>query len=149
MRKAQLGVEFFLVTAVIIAFMLLLYTVATGETARTRTLDAALLSKTLVDDVSFAANYVALSGNGSVLCRDVFAGAETNCFFYDSAEKALYCSLEESKMNEFGVSGRRVYGRRLLAEARLFCETPLAPGWYRVSVTSVGGAVDVACARLS
>ena len=148
MRKAQLSVEFFLVTAVIIAFMLLLYTVATGETARTRTLDAALLSKTLVDDVSFAANYVALSGNGSVLKRDVFAGAETNCFFYDDTEKALYCTLEESKMREFGVTGRRVYGRRLLSEAVLQCATPLAPGWYRVTVGQYNGKTAITCAKL-
>ncbi|VVB68225.1 Uncharacterised protein [Candidatus Norongarragalina meridionalis] len=148
MRKAQLGVEFFLVTAVIIAFMLLLYTVATGETARTRTLDAALLSKTLVDDVSFAANYVTLSGNGSVLHRDVFAGAETNCFFYDSTEKAIYCTLEEEKMREFGVSGRRVFGRRLFAEPLMQCATPLAPGWYRVTTEQYNGATVISCAKL-
>ncbi|MFH0835362.1 MAG: hypothetical protein V1881_03385 [Candidatus Micrarchaeota archaeon] len=148
MRKAQLGVEFFLVTAVIIAFMLLLYTVATGETARTRTLDAALLSKTLVDDVSFAANYVTLSGNGSVLHRDVFAGAETNCFFYDDAEKAIYCTLEEERMRDFGISGRRVFGRRLLGDVLMQCATPLEAGWYRVTVENYNGKARIACARL-
>lgn len=150
-RKAQLSIEFFLVLSIIIAFSIILYNVSREETAKTRAAGAIVVTKSSLDALSQAVDFVALSGNGSALNLTAFVSREANCFYYNESRGAFYCVIYSPSLQRGGASQQFVFGSRMATGlAKQFDSScvsvfPLRPGWWELRAASVGNAVNVSC----
>ncbi|MEM0475345.1 MAG: hypothetical protein QW343_00955 [Candidatus Norongarragalinales archaeon] len=150
-RKGQLSIEFFLVLSIIIAFSIILYNVSRDETAKTKAVNAVLLTKNAVDALSNAVDFVALSGNASALNSRVFISREANCLYYNASRNAFYCVVTSPALQPSLTEKHLVFGPRLAStlaknlEESCTASVPLRPGWWELRVRSVGDAVNVSC----
>lgn len=142
--KAQLGLEFFLVLSVALAFIMIIYSSASSEGAKTRVLEAAVSCKAFLDPLSERANLVALAGNGSRVYFKGFVPSGANCFYYDAASRRLYCTLTSQAVFEVAESNK-VYGPQLRAVVNTSCFVPLAEGWREFFVSFNGTGVVAEC----
>lgn len=141
--------------AVIAAFIIMLFNVAQTQAEQTRLLSAAVSSKAGVDELANAANYVFLSGEGSVIRKEFFVANGSLCLYYDPdpGELNLYCTVPGAQIEETGGS-IRVHSVPLYAAPAIdLSGCPhtdagklLDPGWYLFRVEFVGGIQPVALA---
>ncbi|MFH0973339.1 MAG: hypothetical protein V1817_00940 [Candidatus Micrarchaeota archaeon] len=163
-RKAQLSVEFFLVLSIIIAFSMILYNISKNEVARTKALDAAVISKNSLDSLTQATDFAALSGNGSALNVSVFVPPGAYCFYYNTTRKAFYCIIANVTPTTTGSVGQQssdqqmlfVYGARTTSTlqknfaslcASAIQQGGLSAGWWELRAQSNGDYVNVSCSR--
>jgi len=143
--KAQLGIEFFLTASVVLAFMLITYGVYVSESEKNKVLESAVLSKTLLDSLSAAANFAALSGNASAIPIRVYAPMGANCFYYDAATKRAYCSLVSPAVGKVSQSDK-VYGPVLVEQLGGACSMPLEQNkWFDLRVFANASGVFASC----
>ena len=163
-RKAQLSVEFFLVLSIIIAFSMILYNISRNEVARTKALDAAVISKSSLDSLTQATDFAALSGNGSALNLSVFVPPGAYCFYYNTTRKAYFCIIANVTPTTAGQVGQQssdqqmlyIYGARSASTlpknfdtlcASTIQQGGLSAGWWELRAQSNGDYVNVSCAR--
>jgi hypothetical protein len=147
-RKAQIGVEFFLVLSVIMAFIIILYGTASNEIGKTKILNDAVVSKAGVDSLSQAIDFVFLSGSGSVLTKELFVSPNSNCFYLNSSLNRLYCTVSSEFLNI--TKGERVLGSPLLTPSSkivLSGCSPVSAGWIDAVVENTGANVSVSCTQ--
>lgn len=143
--KAQIGIEFFLLLSVVLAFMLLFYSVSVVESERTRVLESAVLSKRLLDSLSARLDFAFLAGNGSVFEFEGFVPEGGNCFYFDAGSQRLYCAL--SSMEAPNVADSIfVFGPVLKSPVSVYCGGPVKGGWLSGAVIANNGSeVFVEC----
>jgi len=136
-RKGQLSVEFFLILSIVIAFSIILYNVSFEELGKTRAANAVVATKSVLDSLSNAVDFVTLSGNGSVVKRVLFIPKEAKCLYFDENGKTLYCIIADEWLERITqkrvVNGTRLTTTKLLIDCP---ETPLKPGWIEFTVNS-------------
>ncbi|HLD62420.1 MAG TPA: hypothetical protein VI875_00975 [Candidatus Norongarragalinales archaeon] len=150
--KSQVGVEFFLVLSVVVAFSVILYSTAYSEVGKTRALNDAVLSKSAVDSMAQAVDFAFLSGNATLLRRELFVSPNSNCFYNTtSGVLKLYCTISSEYLKELTAGKEQVFSRELLVpRGRLVLSScaPLTGGWVNVTVRNEiasSGFVNVSC----
>jgi uncharacterized protein (UPF0333 family) len=149
--RGQLSIEFFLVLSIIIAFSVILYNVSREEVAKTKASNAVLLSKNALDSLVQAADFVALSGNGSALNVSFFVSKEAKCLYYNSTRDALYCVVYSPELKSSVTAKELVFSQSfstsLAKNLAPACgvERALAAGWWVAQVRSEGASVNVSC----
>ncbi len=149
-KKSQIGVEFFLVLSVVVAFIVILYGSASGEIGKTRVLNDAVVSKSGVDALSQAVDFVFLSGEGSVLSREIFVSPNSNCFYLDGVERKFYCTVSSEFLQEITGGKERVLGLTLVTPpSRIVLSgcSPVPAGWAVVSIENTGAGISVSCVQ--
>ncbi len=152
--KSQIGVEFFLVLSVVVAFIVILYTTAFQEVGKTRALNDAVLSKGAVDSMAQAVDFVYLGGNGSVLSKQLFVSPNSNCFYNTtSGVLSLYCTISSEYLDVLTQGKQQVFSQELLiprSKFLLYNCAPFTGGWVNVTVENVVasfGVVNVSCSK--
>ena len=133
-----MSVEFFLILSIVIAFSIILYNISFEELGKTRAANAVVATKSVLDSLSNAVDFVALSGNGSVVKRVLFIPKEAKCLYFDANGKTLYCVIADEWLERI-TQKRVVNGTRLTTASNLLIdcpETPLKPGWIEFTVNS-------------
>ncbi len=140
-----MSVEFFLILSIVIAFSIILYNISFEELGKTRAVNAVVSTKSVLDSLSNAVDFVALSGNGSVVKRVLFIPKEAKCVYYDASGGTLYCVIADEWLER--VSAKRVVnGTRLLTSSlAVTCSAPLESGWIEFTVNSSNNFVKVNC----
>lgn len=111
-KRGQISVEFFLVLSIMIAFILIIYTLAQDEINKQRDLNTVVLASSALDSMAFMTNFVYLSGPGSSVSKEVFIPSSTsenpskasaNCFYLNdpdvtgfpspSSKDSFYCTV--------------------------------------------------------
>lgn len=147
--------------SVVIAFSVMLYTTASTQVTKTRALNDALLSKAAVDALADQADFVYLSGEGSVIYKEIFISPNSNCFYESGTSNAFYCTISNEYLRELSGPSpnplkEKVYSRELTvplqkiafsANEATLC-SPLAGGWVKVNTSNYGGVVSVSCIKL-
>ncbi len=140
-----MSVEFFLILSIVIAFSIILYNISFEELGKTRAANAVVSTKSVLDSLSNAVDFVALSGNGSVVKRVLFVPKEAKCVYYDSSSGTLYCVIADEWLERVSVK-RVVNGTRLLTSSlAVTCSVPLESGWVEFTVNSSNNFVKVNC----
>ncbi len=143
--RGQVGVEFFLVAAFMLALAAVMLTVAEGQLGGVESLDKAALSKSAVDSTAAMVDYVYLSGNYSQLRGEVFVPQGSLCFILNSSRETIQCDSDPSIPN-------RVESRPMRTAAVSFNDscppTSSARGWFGLTVTNVNNSVTVNCTSL-
>jgi uncharacterized protein (UPF0333 family) len=145
-RRGQLSVEFFLILSIVIAFSIILYNISLEELGKTRASNAVVSTKSVLDSLSNSADFVALSGNGSVVKRVLFVPKEAKCLYYDPNGRTLYCVIADEWLEQ--ISAKRVVnGTRLITPNQLIiaCGVPLKAGWAEFTVNSSSNFVKINC----
>ncbi len=145
-RRGQLSVEFFLILSIVIAFSVILYNISLEELGKTRAANAVVETKSALDSLSNAVDFVALSGNGSVVKRVLFVPKEAKCVYYDVNGRTLYCVIADEWLER--ISEKRVVnGTRLVSSnaVAITCGVPLKPGWTEFTVNTSNNYVKLNC----
>ncbi|MEM4254728.1 MAG: hypothetical protein QXR53_00165 [Candidatus Norongarragalinales archaeon] len=152
MKKSQLGVEFFLVLSVVVAFIVILYTTAFQEIGKTRALNDAVLSKAAVDAMAQGIDFAYLGGDGSVLQKQLFVSQNSNCFYTTpSGLLKVYCTVSSEYLDVLTGGKEQVFSQELFTprgKLVFFDCAPLNGGWVNVSIRnaiSTLGFVNVSC----
>lgn len=152
MKKSQIGVEFFLVLSVVVAFIVILYATATQEIGKTRALNDATISKAAVDSMAQGIDFAYLGGNGTVLRREVFVSPNSNCFYNTTVgDLRIYCTISSEYLEELTQGKEQVFSQILLTPRnRLLLSgcNPFTGGWVNLTirnVVSTSGVVNVSC----
>lgn len=156
MKKSQLGVEFFLVLSVVVAFIVILYATASSEVGKTRALNDAVLSKAGVDAFAQAVDFVYLGGHGSVLSKEVFVSPNSNCFYETPLPGVLkvYCTVSSEYLDVLTGGKEQVFSQELLTPRNKLLVYNCAPytgGWVNVTVENLvatAGIVNVSCSSV-
>ncbi len=142
MRRAQFSIDFFLVLSIVIAFSVLLYTVASSEMGKSTLLDSAVLGKNALDSFSAGADFAAFSGNQSRLNKEVFLPADLNCLFFNASTNSFYCFVSSAYLQG---SKNRIVSRPLLSSMRLDLQCTPSQGWNSAQFFNNGSSVIVSC----
>lgn len=143
--RGQYSIDFFLVLSIVIAFSILLYNVAVGETGKARLLNSAVVGKVFLDEFSAGVDESALGGNVSRSRRELFVPQGTHCVFFNATENAFYCFLSSSFLEG---DKNRLVGRRLLSNPNVNLACSFKPGWYLADFSNNGTAVTITCQPL-
>ncbi|MBS3070035.1 hypothetical protein J4220_00835 [Candidatus Micrarchaeota archaeon] len=150
--KSQIGVEFFLVLSVVVAFSVILYATAYSEVGKTRALNDAVLSKSAIDSMAQAVDFAFLSGNATLLRRELFVSPNSNCFYNTtSGVLKLYCTVSSEYLKELTAGKEQVFSRELLVPRGKLVLSDCAPftgGWVNVTIRNEmasSGFVNVSC----
>lgn len=163
-RKGQLSVEFFILLAVVAAFILILYSNGVSQREQTRLLSAAVQSKAGVDGLANAANYVFLSGEGSVMRKEFFVANGSLCLYVSETGDYLYCTVPGAPTKTGSVRVRSIplYSTPTLnlnndpLANQLCAPNPSDPnaqgkllvnGWYLFNASFSSGVVTIACEK--
>lgn len=145
--KAQLSIEFFLAVSVVLAFILILYGTAMQEVQKNKVLEQAVLGQAFLNSLSSQIEFVAATGNASVLTKEFFVPSNLECLYVDQAKNRLYCLYHSGVAGEIlgdESSVHTVYGPPLTMQLdRAGCAHPR--GWTSVSTRSVNGNVSLSC----
>lgn len=146
LRKAQLGVEFFLILSVIIAFAIILYNVGVSEGGQAKALDAVVSAKNTLDYLSSSANYVLLSGNASVLKNALYFPKDARCIYFDETNRTFFCVMSSEFLSRMS-DKRLVLSNPVIGSANVSvtCAPPLNPGWYEVEVNNTNNTIFISC----
>ena len=147
--------------AVLAAFIIMLFNVAEAQREQTRLLSSAVSSKAGVDELANAANYVFLSGEGSVIRKEFFVGNGSLCLYNEldaTGVNRLYCTVPGAPIKQTG-GLTRVRSIPLYSPPDVpvdYSGGPCAPenipsnqgkllgtGWYLFKIEFVGGAQPV------
>lgn len=145
----------------VIAFSVILYTTASTQVTKTRALNDALLSKAAVDALADQADFVYLSGEGSVVYKEIFISPNSNCFYKSGTSNAFYCTISNEYLRELSGPSpnplkEKVFSRVLTVplnnvefstEELTLC-SPLTGGWVKVNASNYGNVVKVSCTKL-
>jgi hypothetical protein len=143
--RAQIGIEFFLLLAVVLAFIMLFYSISVTETERTRVLESAVLSKRLLDSLSMRVDFAFLAGNGSVFEFKGFVPKGGNCFYFDAGSQRLYCALSSLEVPNVADS-IFVFGPELKSPVSVYCDGPIERGWIsNIKIVNNGSEVFIEC----
>ena len=148
-RKSQIGVEFFLVLSVVAAFVVILYGISNQQIGKTRALNDALLSKNAVDVLAQSVDFVYLSGEESVLTKELLVSPNSNCFYHNTTSNRLYCTVSSEYLQELTAGKEEVVSSELLTPASTLqisqgCK-PVTNSWVKATVSFSGGQVTVTC----
>ncbi len=136
--RGQVSIEFFVLLAFLIVISSLLLNTIQGQASETQKLDKAALSKTALNSVAFALNYVFLSGNGSKITQQVFVPKGVFCFIYNSSDKTLECDIGISK---------KVHSLPLYAD--IPAPNCSYEGWLNIEAQNLNGNTSLSCTKVS
>ena len=159
-RKAQIGVEFFLVLSVIAAFIVLLYATTNQQVDKTRALNDAVVSKNSVDTLAQAIDFVYLSGDGSIISKEIIVSPNSNCFYHSLSTddpgqgtnaqnpNKIYCTISAEFLQQLTGGKEQVYSATLATpEDKLDLAgcSPLSNTWVKTTVTNSQSRITVSC----
>lgn len=146
--RGQLSVEFFLVLSIIIAFGILLYNISVEEAGKTKALDAVVSVKSSLDGLANSVDFVTLSGNNSLIRKELFLPSEASCFYFNESANAFYCTVESPYLKKITektfVESLPLYSTTK-PEFAAGCQPSLAAGWYEFTVKNNGGTPEISC----
>ncbi len=149
-KRGQLGIEFFLILSVSIAFAIVLYNAVSEESAEAKVANQVIATKASLESLASAVDLVVLSGDGSVVKRSLLVPSKSICFYYDSGKQQFFCVVyDEHLFDDVGDDSDKtnVYSKTLVKDITVGtkCTEPLAPGWWQVTVKNNLGIVDLSC----
>jgi len=159
-KKAQIGVEFFLILSVIAAFMVILYATSSQQIDKTRALNDAVLSKNSVDVLAQAIDFVYLSGDGSKLTKEILVSPNSNCFYHSKTTddpghgtntqnpNRVYCTISAQFLQNLTGGKEQVYSAMLeTPEGKVDISgcNPLSNMWVKATALNSQGQIRVSC----
>ncbi|MFQ5406211.1 MAG: hypothetical protein ACE5DI_03590 [Candidatus Micrarchaeia archaeon] len=140
-----MSVEFFLLVGFSLAVLAVLLANTEAELAQNAVLDKAVLSRSALDSMTSAVNYVFLQGNNSRVNFELFVPqgpvSESSAVCFLNASSNLSCFVGD-------LQGRLVFSRNLLvvpSKIEPECQTF---GWKNVTVVNYDNNVEVYCGPL-
>ena len=141
-RKAQIGIEFFLILGFSLSIVGMLIVNSEHQIAENDKLNAAILSLSALNGVSNAINTVFLQGNGSSLRTQVFIPDDTRCFVLNATTKTLMCDIGDA-------SNRVVHGMQLYSVPSNISDwCYYGTGWVDVKVNSNQSFINMYCSPM-
>ena len=152
-KRGQLGIEFFLILSVSIAFAIVLYNTVNEESAESKVANDVIATKASLESLASAVDLVVLSGDGSQVKRSLLVPTRSICFYYDPAPKQqFFCVVydehlfDDSPGDDAGKT--KVYSKTLVKEISsglVECAKPLEPGWWQVTIKNDAGSIKLDC----